>query len=792
MPRPKSLTSPTIFNPFTKKTIKNTAENRQRLEVEFKRIQQQMKEIYNVDAVEEDEQPRRKVSSFSGFTYDIVFFKRVNGNNYKSFKRVGRLPTEQYVKSGDYVSDNEGKYVRGNRRLVFGDLRKHIQTYYPDMIRVSNPQKISKLSENKTAPKVKRVLRNSLENKYVSTKFTVIPRDDTKETFTLVEPTKVVLRNGCWYNAILTQYKEAFDVMYVKTKLTVEYLQSIFGTLESAISIETASKFFRKHQTILVCYDINLHIIFEYRPVVSHKKLTAMRVIVHNDHVYLLDSQKQSLAIRGDDAVVNNGFTVSNRIKLVREVFKVDKDSMTTETDVFKVDSGNLDVILIILHQAMRETNIFYTGDLTEVLARFMYDERIGITPYVFGGKGKINAMRFHLDIKIVGVDGETVEDKKIPITIHSFDGIKFNKPDELEKITTDQLKIYLDDSKLLKETLQIPKYCSHYSDTLLQAFKLNRMRPLMFNLTEKVDFDKNYASLDFNKSYSSIFTYDFPEIPVLTVFDDFEDYDGSSEIQPCSIYLIQLVGKVDEYERKFLFREDADDDVIIDYIGDTKLPFEGLFMRSGKDLIELKPSLITKYKIVKVLEPYRVVKNPVGPLIEKIFENDQQASILKKFTVNKFIGSIGTRKNRKVFTLLSKTKEDIDDELKAEYQELEDYPNATIDNIHTEEQPIFYSAVKKETDLINGFYVLQWLIYSHQQVKLYNLFRSMKKFGIKPVSVKVDCLYFDYEKLDAKQKMVIDKCKSDQLRGFKLELREEDQKPLMPKVKKVGTNLLC
>ena len=75
---------------------------------------------------------------------------------------------------------------------------------------------------------------------------------------------------------------------------------------------------------------------------------------------------------------------------------------------------------------------------------------------------------------------------------------------------------------------------------------------------------------------------------------------------------------------------------------------------------------------------------------------------------------------------------------------------------------------------MISGFYHLQNIIYSHQRVKLYNLYRILIKENIQCFAVKVDCIFINYEALDDIKKTFINSLLSKTIGGLKLEHKKK------------------
>lgn len=763
------------------KLVANTAKNRNAIKLQIEKIK--LREAESVRNIREDLPNNEPVATtrktrderragFKGFTYTVSYFELMNDTQYSHLSsnasqrskiinhngahyyrfstyiavHFSTAQPEGYYEAEIHGEKKSGVYIRKGKELIISNekLRNNLKNTYPDIIQLSNKQ-TPRTNERRNDVELQ---NNSLQNKTIS-KYMINERVKNSQSFKIKCPIPTILPNGCWYNTIIENFSnEKFKKRY-NYDLTIERLRDIFEARgdENGVSIEQATKFFIKYCLFLIIYDYKMNIIKEYRPITENHHLSGrgIRCIVHNKHTYLLNKNVKSI-IKKDcityDIDIN---LMSERINLVNEkkiielptILKINSHSFNTFEDCYTE-------LLVILNVITENTHIYYIGDMTELLIRLMYDENVGLTPNILGVENKIRNISFFIDLI-----EEEQEAKEINVNITSLDGIKGDAT-ELMNLTTENLNIYLGHKKKLDLLLKTRKYVSYFSNSLLEAFKINRFPPLiksLVNINEKL----NYDCIDINKSYPNILCNVMVRIPIFTVFDEFEDYDDEF-IVPTYFYIVFIDGeKMSEIDRLFLFdryRENCDDLLAGGIQSDE-------YMLSGYD-IEALSIYNLPFKIIRFISCFKSVENPVMYVIKEILNDENQAKILRKFVCNSFIGEIGKRINKKSESIISKNLNDIDD--------------FEVSNIGTEKEPIYYGVKTYEKDLINGFYHIQNMIYSHQRVLLYNLYKLLHKEGIKSYAIRVDCIYICYNNLTEIQKEFIKGILSNEIGGYKLE----------------------
>ena len=112
--------------------------------------------------------------------------------------------------------------------------------------------------------------------------------------------------NSCYFNLILSTYKEAIENVYNSNEerlyrdLTAESFCQILGIenkeQDLGLSIRSSLKFFEKFHLGLIVVNIYDDVIFKYIPPVRHNRIypQTLYVLVYNNHCFKLNSNEKA------------------------------------------------------------------------------------------------------------------------------------------------------------------------------------------------------------------------------------------------------------------------------------------------------------------------------------------------------------------------------------------------------------------------------------------------------------------------------------------------------------------
>ena len=546
--------------------------------------------------------------------------------------------------------------------------------------------------------------------------------------------------------------------------LTPEYLCKIMGIenkeQDLGLSIRSSVKFFEKFHLGLVVVNIYDDVIFKYTPQSKHNHIhpNTLYVLVYNSHCYKLNSNENSFVhkLNLKEVVDEEKETYDNlKNKLSTNFYfrNFDKESK-------KIFINNLnDAIKYITDNEQKDNIIFITNtDLTDILFEMVDNKYIPYTQFECG-------ILKRLCFKLKNVDDD---DEAVIYSIEHGDSSMVEN--EIMTVEADEIKNYDKADRLIYEWLLNKNNLSQRNDYIRSIEKAYPIAPLC-GYFDGCDLDCEYNTADFNKAYTSN-AKDIENIPTFNNFDIFLTYDGH-KIEDYTQYIIYCCIQNDE----------------------TAILFKKTYSRCyGYKLNRISDDI--QYNILFYRRPSRLNKSYSDKYIEdlyniKISENNLEDIEKKKFIMNKNLGLIEKKYNKKSITKIYHTMKE------AQYYQIK-YGGNIYRVTHTEFQDqeltqeekdegilcrktttnreLFILVNKVQKDLEESFNPIKDLIYDIQLLKLWKLYRQLTFNDIKVYGIKTDCLLVSEEKETLKNVVEFSK----NIGGIKFEY---NKKPISKKI---------
>ena len=531
------------------------------------------------------------------------------------------------------------------------------------------------------------------------------------------------VKGGCWIDLLLNVYTKSFNKRCKRFKISADTLIDFLGRKPNddySYSIEEVLPFFVKFKLTLKVHNPKGQLIFSYMPEKYNHDHPKSMIIVSNNHVYRMNYLIASIEQRVNHKKLElKAPSNTYKVKIIEEeedsATKKKNEDSATKKKKKKKKKVKKEVIkqyyMANCEDELIQLIITAVGDI-EILTTFHLDETIktlydaGIMPEILSTKFG-NVIKFRLGFDEYSVVINNTLYSNLPCDI-----------DDIKNITKDDWMQYEKfKGELFASTIQAKKR-SYYSDNLDECISVNKRYALIKSFQETQTENKIYE-IDCVKSYASILQ-DIPSFGVFTVFDNFKSYQDE-EIKIEAFYIVKRPHILSVAEKVLFDRK---------YI-----------MMSGYSIISLG---LLKLNIIQVIYPYKSVTNDAGVLIKKIFKSSM-SMVLKKYTCNSFIGSMGKLNNRNTEYCLTDSEEEIEEfsVLTGEYHQLDN--------------DLYISQNSKSTKLINGFYPLQHMIYCYQRVKLYNIIIMAQKHNFDILGCKTDAIFI--QETESSDFTIKDKC---------------------------------
>lgn len=567
---------------------------------------------------------------------------------------------------------------------------------------------------------------------------------------------------SCGVDIIMT-LQENWDKTYSK-KLTVEVVKKQLKQIANENNLEideTDGKFGTSNELIglwflqiakicFTCVDTFGVLIypieeasvkaFQEMKVNKHLGYRGIYVLQANNHYYKINECVQSIAHQ----ISTREYTAIGKPSEFFMTFDKEKEKDKKQYTIDEIK--DVSQIFLKLKQVEGNTKFYYPHSIADVI---MYlKNEIGIMPIGLGS--------------VINVDGCYIEigadEDRFRITFQSLASYKKDKDDMLLDLTKEQLTTYEEINSKLYKKLFKSEYMSDMSDDLKEAFsKIPSPLQTFFDYEACVNAG-NFCGIDANKSYAYALHL-LGGIPRYSIFDDYQTYNGE-EIEHHNLYTCEWVASKRTICDNLLSMIKEEEQ--------TQFTVFGFVLEAMKEYSELR--YISEYKIIKFIKPYEVLENPIQEDIKNIFnENVKLPMSLKKNIPNFLVGMCAKRKNTNKKIYLSTDKK----ELTYQRKQLEGKVMNLTNISHINDELMFFCQ-SNSTDYNNGLYAVNAMIYCISRLRNILLYTRMMNLGITPLGVKVDLLYFDYAKLNEKQKNWVSKLDKNTWGGFKAEYNKK------------------
>ena len=527
--------------------------------------------------------------------------------------------------------------------------------------------------------------------------------------------------NSCYVNIIIQRFQKAFRKAYQHKSYTFDLTKETLCDLcgieykneNIGLSINKSLTFFKK-------FKLGLHVygpfgsIFQYKPDKRNKNLNPSNLFIYilNNHCYEINQnikefeQLHWAALSSDDNLINdvNSLSVSNR-------YNIRQQSINNECTTFvNTIDGVIDFIKSYNSECedLHIVPIIYNDYLDKLL--FGIINNLGYTPEIKMMSGKITSLLVKYNGVIFNI---TLSDTKANDTDVWIDKENF------------ELYNTIDDA--FYNGLICHEHMSTYNNQTLNIEHLLPIGPKSGYFTENITHP--LMGIDSRKAYTSDFM-NIEYFPVFNHFDIWQEYDNH-KIEDYSQYIV----KVDPQSA-------------------NPILFSGTYSRCyGYKLNRIDE----KFKVMYYKKPSNLVLSNSQSLVKNVF-NSKLPIDLKKFIVNKNLGLIEKKKNKKSMckafkncneALYYQTKLNmgqiysIDEE---EYIKIE----KDIDPLDKGVDPLDELIVKdtlhilcisKEENLINGFLPIKELIYEIRDLKNFDAYKRLTDAKIQVYGIKTDSI---------------------------------------------------
>ena len=412
---------------------------------------------------------------------------------------------------------------------------------------------------------------------------------------------------SCWLSLICEVYKETFEKIFKKTKITYETVHEIIGDgplkeKDNGYSIQQVMKFFEKFKIGLYVFDVAFNIVAKYNPPKrnTHISPDCLYVIFHNHHIYHINHNLNRLCHK-IERYENKEVVSAPCDRFYTHKFK------ELENDV-KVIYSYEDLKNIISSEAVGDINLVcQSGCLElwmELYKNLKYEAGIGMK------NGRIN---------FDGITLKNTNGKNIFISKYSERGVSENK----QFPSSETFKNYYTKQRKISCKLLNKIYISNYSTHVASMLKDYYGGPLIGSFETMYD-DFDCMEIDYNKYYTSILR-DIKKFPVVSKFDNFEDYNDEP-IEEYNLYFVEKTNYNLEY------------------------PLHKFSLCYGMNIKDIKDNLSIK----AVLKPNSLRTNISDTLISEVYNDTTLTETMKKDIFNHIIGMFNKGKNKKTYSTVS------------------------------------------------------------------------------------------------------------------------------------------
>ena len=514
--------------------------------------------------------------------------------------------------------------------------------------------------------------------------------------------------NSCYVNIIVQRFQKAFRKAYQKNKsytfdLTKETLCDLCGieyeNENIGLSINKSLTFFKK-------FKLGLHVygpfgsIFQYKPDKRNKNLNPSNLFIYilNNHCYEINQnikefeQLHWAPLSSDD---NNLFNDINSLS-VSTRYNIRQQSINNECTTFvNTIDGVIDFIKSYNSECedIHIVPIIYNDYLDKLL--FGIINNLGYTPEIKMMSGKITSLLVKYNGVIFNITLSDTKNNDTDVWIDKENFELYNTMDDAfynGLICHEHMSTYNNQTINIENLLPIGPKSGYFIDHITH--------PLM--------------GIDSRKAYTSDFM-NIEYFPVFNHFDIWQEYDNHI-IEDYSQYIV----KVDPQSA-------------------NPILFSGTYSRCyGYKLNRIDENFTVMY----YKKPSNLVLSNSQSLVKNVF-NSKLPIDLKKFIVNKNLGLIEKKKNKKsICKAFKNCNEALYYQTKLNKGQIysineEEYIkiDKDIDQLDQGVDPLDEAIVKdtlhilcvsKEEDLINGFLPIKELIYEIRNLKNYNTYKKL------------------------------------------------------------------
>jgi hypothetical protein len=487
--------------------------------------------------------------------------------------------------------------------------------------------------------------------------------------------------NECFYSAIIETFQESFNKRYVKNKLTYEHIFSICHENEKYDITKTYGATFQEVKLFFEKYKLKLTVlsypeynkIYEYIPDSINKHMSnSMYCISHNNHIYLCNDNLRSIHQK----------EIDDKEKTIMEENKTGNYKIMDTTTNYNKFMNDINDLIKIDYMTIKQNviNVVYSGDLDELLFRFVYDMKLNPKINFKAGR-KVISLGFKVEDKtIIIINPDNKEDE--PNNNNIFDETYYNEYKKLDNMTY--------------ESVINKKYMSSYNNDLFDTLRgllpvglcgeIEKWEDNNIYDEDKIEDDTMILKDDVSKAYSSILM-NMDNIPIFNEFDNFELYNNE-DIEECNFYIVNRCSMKlknenleerpypkynetmteEEKEHKLhkrllknkeirqLNKKHKQDNILIrqeyekyNLLIKLLYPYKQN-LTTGKTLLnDTVQKLLSKniIKINSVCKCSKVIKNDCNEAIKNVYLNEKLDMSDKKFICNKNIGMFGKMTNK-------------------------------------------------------------------------------------------------------------------------------------------------
>ena len=550
--------------------------------------------------------------------------------------------------------------------------------------------------------------------------------------------------DSCLLTAVINHFQTTLKERYQKDlsyKMLAEWCNIEYQKSNMSCSIEMMMPFFDKYKLPIVLYNKDMLLLYKINED-AHSSISAMHLIIHAQHCYLLNEninslskktcKKYELATVPKEKNSNIAFPVPKLYERELKIFLIDTMSEMRKK-IQQISTESLDL--------KTDDDIRVKFVSTRVKELFIQCLKNGFKPNVIFESNNLKSFTFQIKID---------EKSNIKLNVNVQYPIEEIDESYTEVETVEQYHLLQELNAELRYTLMNKEYIGYKHPSVRTVENLYKISPLCFKLQEQEA--EKLTALDMNKAYSTVVRNHLKEIPVFDYFDVYEKYDNH-EIEDLTQYIVegqhallqQRVSRcygfiLKEIIKKYSMGKDAVTEVesIEDFITQSTKSMS----KAQKQCKILKKTIndITGFNILQFRRPRKIVSCDFSSIIDKVYASELPEK-LKKNICNISIGCLG-RKN--IYRGKSYIYEDT---IEADFQ-CQYYGNSEKHEIEYEEngeqKNIYIVNIGRERKLKNDFSHVNELIVSIENLLIYRTFKKVQLLGFDVQGIRTDCVLYN------------------------------------------------